>query len=324
LNLADDRRAAVVDLSRWLDTVVCGDAVETLRLLPDASADAVISDPPYAEVKRDYGRWTEAEWWALMVDGVVPEVRRVLKPTGSAVFILQPNSRKVGSMRGWVFEFMAWVCREWNMVQDAYWWNITALPTVHSHRDNGLLRPSTKPCVWCGPPDCQRDQASVLWDESESNKVRRNEARAGRQQHPSGHSVDAVACTQAALRRGGVTPFNLIPISNTDSQQSAGAHGHGAGTPLPLARWWTRYICPPGGVALDMFMGAGTMALAAIAEGRHFVGIERDAGYCAIAEQRIAAARRAHQPALALVGVGHQQLLAAALEAAGLNKEGSG
>jgi DNA modification methylase len=45
-------------------------------------------------------------------------------------------------------------------------------------------------------------------------------------------------------------------------------------------------------------MGAGTMALAAIEEGRHFVGIERDAGYCAIADQRIAAARRAHQPAL--------------------------
>ena len=35
-------------------------------------------------------------------------------------------------------------------------------------------------------------------------------------------------------------------------------------------------------------------------QGRQFVGIERDAGYCAIADQRIAAARRAHQPALDL------------------------
>lgn len=287
------------DLSRWVDTIVCGDAVETLRLLPDASVDAVISDPPYAEVKRDYGRWTEAEWWALMVEGVVPEVRRVLKPTGSAVFILQPNSRKVGSMRGWVFEFMAWVCREWNMVQDAYWWNVAAVPEAMAIQGR-LMRPSLKPCVWCGPSDCWRDQDAVLWDESLSNAQKRLTERAGRTYRPGGHGFTANNPFDAAVRRGGVTPFNLLPVANTNSSSSAGAHGHGAGTPLPLARWWTRYICPPGGVALDMFMGAGTMALAAIAEGRHFVGIERNAGYCAIAEQRIAAARRAHQPAMDL------------------------
>jgi tRNA G10 N-methylase Trm11 len=71
-----------------LDVVHCGDCLEVLREMPDQSIDAVITDPPYAEVKRDYGRWTEQEWWALIVEGVVPEVRRVLKPTGSAVFII--------------------------------------------------------------------------------------------------------------------------------------------------------------------------------------------------------------------------------------------
>jgi len=42
------------------------------------------------------------------------------------------------------------------------------------------------------------------------------------------------------------------------------------------------------------------MALAAIAEGRHFIGIEREAEYVAIAEARIANALRDRQPALAL------------------------
>lgn len=64
--------------------------------------------------------------------GVCKEVRRILKPTGSAVFILQPNSRKIGSMRGWLFEFQAWICREWNMVQDAWWWNYRAPPEAHA------------------------------------------------------------------------------------------------------------------------------------------------------------------------------------------------
>ncbi len=280
------------DLSKWLDRVTCGDCLEVLRELPDCSVDAVITDPPYAEVKRSYGRWTEAEWWALIVEGVIPEVRRVLKPTGSAVFIVQPNSRKVGSMRGWVFEFMAWVCREWNMVQDAYWWNDCTVPGKHSDRTVGLLRCSLKPCVWCGPADCWRDQGAVLSPVSEYTRTHAGAGDYDGKYSPRGGIMRRSRAYDTAIERGGSTPHNVFRCTNTNAASSSGAHGHGAGTPLPLARWWTRYICPPGGVTLDPFMGAGTMALAAIAEGRHFIGIERDAGYCAIADQRIAAARR--------------------------------
>ncbi len=49
---------------------------------------------------------------------VVRETRRVLKPKGSAVFILQPNSVHVGQMRLRLSEFMAEQAREWNVVQD--------------------------------------------------------------------------------------------------------------------------------------------------------------------------------------------------------------
>jgi DNA modification methylase len=75
-----------------------GDCRDLLKTLGDGSVDAIITDPPYPEITRDYGRMTEVEWHEMM-RGVVAEARRVLKPSGSAVFILQPNSRKVGSMR---------------------------------------------------------------------------------------------------------------------------------------------------------------------------------------------------------------------------------
>jgi len=39
-------------------TLYNGDCLEVMRSMPDKSVDAVITDPPYAEVKRDYGRWT--------------------------------------------------------------------------------------------------------------------------------------------------------------------------------------------------------------------------------------------------------------------------
>ena len=59
---------------------------------------------------------------------VVIEGRRVLKPTGSMVIILQPNFEKVGKMRLWLWEFVAWAGREWNLVQDVYWWSFDAMP----------------------------------------------------------------------------------------------------------------------------------------------------------------------------------------------------
>jgi len=68
-------------------------------------------------------------------------------------------------------------------------------------------------------------------------------------------------------------------------------YGHGAGTPLALADWWTRYIVPPGGTVLDPFFGVGTMGIAAIKNRCHFIGIEKEAHYCETAEERIAKAK---------------------------------
>lgn len=279
-----------------------GDCLEVLRTLPDASVDAVVTDPPYAEIDRPYGRMTEPEWHELM-NGVVSEVRRILKPTGSAVFILQPNSEKVGRMRPWLWEFMAKWARDWNMVQDAWWWNHATPPTIHCHRDVGLMRCSLKACVWLGEPDCFRNQQAVLWSESMANAAARNGDRALRVM-PSGLSMRDDRCASAASERGGVTPFNVLPLANSNSVSSSGAKGHGAGTPLALAEWWTRYICPDAGVVLDPFCGAGTMGVAAASTGRPFIGIEREADYLAIARARIddAVAMRARETAQGSLG----------------------
>lgn len=46
-------------------------------------------------------------------------------------------------------------------------------------------------------------------------------------------------------------------------------------------------ICAPGGVILDPFTGSGTTGLAALAEGRSFVGIEQSRHYYKVASQRL-------------------------------------
>lgn len=265
-----------------------GDCVEVLGSIPSGSVDAIVTDPPYPEIDRDYGRMSEAAWHQLMRD-VVTESRRVLKPSGSAVFILQPNSERVGRMRPWLWEFMAWTAREWNQVQDAYWWNVAAVPTVHCHRRRGLMRPSVKPCVWLGAPDCYRDQSAVLWSASEASKAADRSDRALRRS-PSGMSTRSGRMACAADERGGVTPFNVLPIANTNSTDSAGSHGHGAGTPAPLANWWIRYLTRPGDFVADPFAGSGTMGVEALRLGRSFLGIEKHRPHYRRLSRRIGAA----------------------------------
>lgn len=269
-------------------TLYHGDCIEIMRGLPDASIDAVITDPPYPEIDREYGRMTEAAWWDMMM-GVCVEVRRLLKPTGSAVFILQPNSRKVGSMRGWLWEFMAWVCREWNMVQDVWWWNTTTLPT--GGVKSGLSRSSIKSCVWCGDPSCYRDQALVLLEPHKLAEYHSRYYRDKTQSSPSGHVVKP-SSHLSFEKNGGVSPFNLLPIGVSGvATENAGSNGHGAGTPLELAKWWTRYIVPPGGTVLDPFVGSGTMMLAAMTYDCHGIGIDKMAKYIDMAQSRVDGAK---------------------------------
>ncbi len=272
--------------------MILGDSLVELPKMVAGEFDAVICDPPYPCIKRSYGYWTEAEWFAMM-RVVVPECMRALKPTGSAVFILQPNSERVGRMRTWLWEFLCWVGKEWGVVQDAYWWNISTPPTVHCHEVNGLMRPSLKYAVWVGKEDCYRTQHDVLLEIAESVMKDKRIGRMILDRPPGGQSMRKGRCLQRCRERGGSTPYNVSVISNGDSEDSAGTHGHGAGTPDPLCRWWTRYICPPGGKILDPFAGSGTTLLAAMREGRSAVGIERNEEYHKIACARLAQAQSA-------------------------------
>ncbi len=271
-----------------------GECLAWLDTLPAESLDAVVCDPPYAEIDRDYGRMSEAEW-ETFAHALVRKSLRVLKPRGSAVFIIQPNSERVGRMRAWVFRFLAWcaddLVRETNgrigMVQDAWWWNTAAMPTVHTHRERGLMRPSLKPCAWIGPENCHRDQDEVLWTQSQSS-VAQAKGDSALRVSPSGFSKRTDRINGRALERGGTVPFNVLPIANTNSTESAGASDHGAGTPYDLAAWWVRYLCPKGGVVADPCGGTMTMGLAAVRQGRRFLGCEQMAQHFAAGVERMA------------------------------------
>jgi site-specific DNA-methyltransferase (adenine-specific) len=64
---------------------------------------------------------------------------------------------------------------------------------------------------------------------------------------------------------------------------------HPTQKPLPLISKWGQQFSDPGETILDPFMGSGTTGIAAIRNGRGFVGIEKDPKFFEIALNRIRA-----------------------------------
>jgi len=62
---------------------------------------------------------------------------------------------------------------------------------------------------------------------------------------------------------------------------------HPAPFPVELPRRVIQIYTQPGDVVLDPFMGSGSTAIAAKLTGRHYVGYELSAEYCALAEKRL-------------------------------------
>jgi DNA modification methylase len=78
--------------------------------------------------------------------------------------------------------------------------------------------------------------------------------------------------------------FYCAKANKTDRGEG---NNHPTVKPTDLMRYLCRLVTPPGGVILDPFMGSGSTGKAAVAEGFHFVGIEKDQKYYEIAKARV-------------------------------------
>ena len=65
---------------------------------------------------------------------------------------------------------------------------------------------------------------------------------------------------------------------------------HFAAFPPKLAETCILAGCPKGGIVIDPFFGSGTTGFAAKSLDRHYIGIELNAEYCALARARIGGA----------------------------------
>ena len=307
------------------DRIYCGDALTVLKTLPDSSVNCCVTSPPYYAL-RDYGvdgQIGREETPALYVErltSIFREVRRVLTPDGTLWLNIAdtyagkgnqgdsldpkyPNGRtgqavalngkvegcKAKDMIGipWLLAF-ALRADGWYLRSDIIWQKANPMPESCKDRPSRcyehvfLLTKSrsyyydalaiAEPMAPSSIARYKRGRISGKYAEEipGQNKVQgHNQTRSG------GYYEDGAVPTVRNKRD--VWQINPFPYKG----------GHFAAFPPKLVETCLLAGCPQDGIVLDPFLGSGTTAAVAKQMGRHYIGIELNPDYCALAEQRI-------------------------------------
>ena len=252
-----------------------GDALELLKALPSGAVDSVILDPPYGRTKLHWDR--PLPWPALW-----PELHRIAKPSANLlIFSQQPFTSELitGNRANFRYELI------WRKSRAVGFLDARCRPLrVH---ENILLFCQR----WRGAGN--RMEATYHPQKTPGtpyHKRRENDRRGNRAAH-YGSSSDPFKPTLNAS--GERFPHSVIHLASRNE------HGHPTAKPVDLLRWLVRTYSNPGEVILDCCMGYGSTGIAALLEGRRFIGMEKDPAIFAQAQQRLETypqASRTHDP----------------------------
>lgn len=277
----------------WLDRVLCGDACERLRHLPDEVVDMVVTSPPYFQ-QRDYGgerelgqEDTPGRYVQRLVD-VFAECHRVMKPSGTLWVVLGDKYLK-GCQLGMPWRVaLALVDFGWILRSDIIWHKPNAMPSAVKTRpttDHEYLFFLTKSAKYYYDADAIREPHVTFSDKSRMRGGRKHfhqrdgtpeKGKNGGQPNLHKGRWDQAFHPKGRNKR---TVWS-IPLSKF-------REAHFAVFPEPLVEICVRAGCPSKGIVLDPFLGSGTSAVVAQRLGRHYVGIDCVEQYCEMARSRL-------------------------------------
>lgn len=237
---------------RW--EIRTGESLAVLRELPDASFDALITDPPYSSGGMFRGD--------RMAD---PGVKYVQTVTQSARPEFAGDNRDQRSYGYWVTLWLSECLRVLKPGAPAVLFSDwRQLPITTDALQSGGW-------VWRG---------IAVWDKTEASRPTMGGFRS--------QSEFMVWGTNGPRDPGPCEAVGCLPGVFRHGVKQADKH-HITGKPTALMREVVR-VCVPGGRILDPFAGSGTTIVAALAEGRGGLGIERTEEYSRVARERCEAA----------------------------------
>lgn len=242
-------------------TLYRGDALAVLRELPDASVDAVITDPPYSSggmVRGDRTQSTTTKYslgkaWADRDGNVSKPAKTYEGFTGDT-----------RDQRGYLVWSSMWMTECQRILKPggtfAVFTDWRQLPTTTDAVQAGGL-------VW---------RAVAVWDKGVGRPVKgrfRNHVEYVVWATNGPHSDPQEVYPSTVLRYSSPTSANRVHLTEK---------------PVGLVEELLT-LTPAECVVLDPFMGSGTTGVAAVQTGRTFIGVEMAEHYFDIARQRIAA-----------------------------------
>jgi DNA modification methylase len=267
-------------LADWQDQIIMGDCQSLLPTMPAQSVDLIVTSPPYADSrKKTYGGVHPDDYvaWFLPISA---ELLRVLKPSGT--FILNIKEKVVaGERHTYVIELILAMRQQgWLWTEEFIWHKKNSYPGKWPNR----FRDSWERCLQFNRSrQFAMYQDSVMvpmgdWAKTRLRKLsdtdrRRDESRVG-----SGFGKNV----SNWVGREKVYPTNVLHLATESSNRR-----HSAAFPLELPKWFIKLFTQEGDLVLDPFVGSGTTALAAQQLGRHYLGIDIQPEYIALAEQAL-------------------------------------
>jgi site-specific DNA-methyltransferase (adenine-specific) len=252
-------------------TILPGDALQILPTLPAEQFQLIIADAPYYQVLTDEdwdNKWDSPDDYIKWMASWVRECRRVLQPDGLLFVFGQLGQRE----HVWL-HVASRLAREMHFHDMIIWDRVVG----YNQRQDSftpqyemilVLRPTeaTKPFF-------EKDAVRIPYDPATIKtylKDPRYKDAEARQRH---------------LELG----KHATNILRVPSLKGAGKEkvGHPSQKPVALISHLIRAASRPGDFVLDPFLGSGTTAVAAENLGRHWVGIEQNDAYVAIARSRI-------------------------------------
>ena len=279
------------------------DALDVLRILPDASINAVVTSPPYAlHFKKEYGNAAKHDY----VEWLLPfaaEIFRVLRADGSFVLNIGGSYNQGVPTRS-LYHFkllIALVERTgFHLAQECFWFNPAKMPmpaewvTVRRIR----IKDAVEYVWWLAKtPWPKADNRSVLRPYSKDME-RLNHRGVRRTTRPSGHQIKP---SFGKVEPGGSIPPNVVeevPVDllkfgnnaandlYTERCKETGVKIHPARFPAALPEFFIKLLTEEGDIVLDPFAGSNTTGAVAERLNRRWVAVEKVETYLRASQLR--------------------------------------
>jgi len=242
----------------YLDKVILGDCLKVLATIDDNSVDVCFADPPF-NLEKKYTSYKDQklpEEYVAWCRKWLHELWRVTKPTGS-IF--------VHNIPRWL-TYYASILNDFAYFRHWISWDAMSIPLGKT------LLPAHYGILFY-----TKEQKGFKFYETRAphkrcricNSYLKDYGGKKDQMHPFGTLVSDVW-----------TDIHRIRHNNRRDE-------HPCQLPIHLLERVVLMSTDPGDVVLDPFLGTGTTAIAAKALGRHYVGIELDPQYAAIARHKL-------------------------------------